>query len=287
MDIDAAAAQLDGVPPLDDQVRLDLAFGEESTRHLLMQSAAGDEITGYAHVRLPSKNTAGTAAHVVVHPRFRRRGFASALLARLADTVAPYALQVWAHGDLPAARSLAGRAGLHRVRELWRLQRSLAEPLPEPVYPPDVTVRTFAPGADEAAWLAVNAAAFADHPEQRSVTADGLAQRMAQPDFDSGGFFLAERDGQLVGSHWTKVHPGAHGAEPTGEVYVLGVDPAAQGLGLGKALALTGLRHLADKGLPAVMLYVEGANPSAVALYSRLGFDHVATDVLYASSAGD
>ena len=66
-----------------------------------------------------------------------------------------------------------------------------------------------------------------------------------------------------------------------GEVYVVGVDPDAQGRGLGGALTLAGLHHLAARGLDEVILYVEADNAAAVATYRRLLFDVDALDVSY------
>ena len=82
----------------------------------------------------------------------------------------------------------------------------------------------------------------------------------------------------MLGFHWTKVHGPA-----LGEVYVVGVDPDAQGRGLGRALTLVGLHHLADRLGPAadVTLYVEGDNAAAVKTYRRLDFDVFARDVAY------
>lgn len=286
--LDRAAALADGVAALDDQVRLDLQYGDESVLHFLARRPGDDIVTGYGHLRFADapagdrSTPAAAVGHLVVDPRFRRVGLASALLASMQEA-SPERLSMWAHGDLAAARQLADRSGWHRARELLRLHRDLATPLPPPTYPSDVTVRTFRVGHDEAAWLALNAAAFADHPEQGSVTAHGFAQRMAAAGFDPAGFFLVERGGDLLGFHWTKVHPaGDLGPEPVGEVHVLGVHPAAQGLGLGKALSLTGLRYLQARRLGEAMLYVEGDNPAALALYTRLGFTRAAVDVLYA-----
>jgi len=66
-----------------------------------------------------------------------------------------------------------------------------------------------------------------------------------------------------------------------GEVYVVGVDPAYQGLGLGRAVTVLGLAHLRERGLTRAMLYVDADNDAAVATYSRLGFTRFAADVMY------
>jgi mycothiol synthase len=166
-----------------------------------------------------------------------------------------------------------------------------------------ITIRTFRPGIDDEAWLAVNSAAFAHHPDQGSWTLDDLKARMAEPWFDPDGFFVATTAGddgseQMVGFHWTKVHGGlvthahdgsglhsheGHGHDPIGEVYVIGVLPSVAGQGLGRALALIGLQHLRTLGLPDAMLYVEGDNLAARRLYESLGFRHWDTDVMFSS----
>jgi mycothiol synthase len=89
---------------------------------------------------------------------------------------------------------------------------------------------------------------------------------------------------KLLGFHWTKIH----GAD-LGEVYVVGVDPTAQGRGLGATLTLVGLHHLAQRlsqsEQPVVMLYVEADNSAAVKTYQRLGFDVFSVDTAYAASS--
>ncbi len=276
--LEATARATDRAEPLNDQVRMDLQFPDPAARHLLARLPDG-RIIGYAHLRRTESGLG--SAHLVVSPDQRRHGVGTALVERLVEEAGPAGLRVWAHGDEAAARLLSGRLGFARVRDLWHMTRSLTEPLPAPAYPSDVAVRTFVPGNDEQAWVTLNARAFADHPEQGATSSADLEHRMRQPWFDPAGFFLAERAGRLVGFHWTKVHAAVAGGSGRGEVYVVGVDPQAQGLGLGKALTLTGLSYLRNIGLDSCVLYVESDNAPAVAVYRRLGFTTSSVDVMY------
>ncbi|MEU7566731.1 mycothiol synthase [Streptomyces fradiae] len=294
LDLIAEAARTDGMQAVSEQGRLQLkAFltardadaaegsGEgggrrEGVRHLLL--SVGDRLVGYAQLE-DTDPVEAPAAELVVDPAMRGRGHGRALgSALLAES--GKRLRVWAHGGKPAARHLAQVLGLTLFRELRQLRRPLAPlDIPEPVLPAGVAVRTFAPGRDDAAWLALNAAAFAHHPEQGALTQRDLDDRKAEPWFDPKGFFLAEResDGALVGFHWTKVHA----EERLGEVYVVGIAPDAQGGGLGKALTATGLRHLAAQGLPTAMLYVDADNPAALRVYEGMGFTTHEVDLMY------
>ncbi|MCZ2526678.1 mycothiol synthase [Streptomyces sp. NPDC059506] len=273
------AARQDGPSAVSEQGRLHLRRPRAGVRHLLLH--ADGRLVGYAQLE-DTDPVEAPAGELVVHPSYRGRGHGRALgEALLAES--GRRLRVWAHGGHPAARHLAGALGLFLFRELRQMRRPLTGlVLEEPVLPEGVLVRTFVPGRDEADWLAVNAAAFAHHPEQGGWTSRDLADRLAEPWFDPAGFFLAVRGERIVGFHWTKVHE----AERLGEVYVLGVDPAEQGGGLGKALTTIGLRHLADdRGLPTAMLYVDADNAPAVAVYERLGFTTHETDLMYRTEA--
>jgi mycothiol synthase len=282
----AAVHATDGIAPLSEDARYTVAHGGKGVKHLTL-SLPDRTAIGYAHL-VPAQDGApddDMSGELLVSPAYRRRGFGSALATELVRCAAGRAVRVWAHGDLPAAAALANSTGFTRVRSLWQLRVSLKDAaVPEAAFPPGVTVRTFQPGADERAWLAVNRRAFAHHPEQGSWTSDDLRLREEEPWFDPAGFFLAERDGRLAGFHWTKVHAdGGENGEPIGEVYVVGVDPDQQGGGLGRALTLAGLAHLRDRGLANVMLYVDEDNTAAVRMYLSLGFTRWSADVMYRS----
>lgn len=224
-------------------------------------------------------------AEVAVDPAVRGRGVGTALVRAAIERQGA----VWAYGDLPAARSVAARLGLARTRVLLQMRRPLPIDPAGPPVPPGVRIRPFEPGRDDEAFLRVNARAFAGHPEQGRLDRAGLGDEMSQDWFDPAGFFLAVSDpgDELLGFHWTKVHDQDRSAGrtdepgPIGEIYVLGVDPDAGVRGLGTVLTDVGLRHLAGRGLRAVMLYVEADNDPALRLYQRAGFVVHLTNVVY------
>jgi mycothiol synthase len=272
-----AATAADGVSPLSEHVMLHLRYGGDHQARDLLVHRDG-EIAGYAHLD-PASPGEGPSGELVIHPGYRNQGLGLALARALVAEAGGQPLRVWAHGDRPAAARLAAAAGFGQVRSLWQMRRPLADEIAPPKVAEGIVIRPFEVGRDEDAWLAVNARAFAHHPEQGGWTGDDLRMREQEPWFDPDGFFLAERDGRLVGFHWTKVHD--EGPEPIGEVYVVGVDPGEQGTGLGRALTVIGLRHLRSRQLSHVMLYVDGTNTAAIRLYESLGFSRWNTDVMF------
>jgi len=259
-------------PPLSEQALLRLTAGPP-VRHLVYDEDA--TLLGYA--QLDPSELACAVELVATDPLV-----ASELLDAAGRLVEPRLLRLWAHGRNSVAAQAAAQSGWQPVRTLLQLRRSLADlDLPQPPLPEGVSIGAFRPGIDNDAWLAVNARAFASHPEQGRWGPADLADRLAAPWFDPAGFLLAVRGEQLLGYHWTKVHTDT--AEPMGEVYVLGVDPAAQGLKLGKALLVAGLRHLRERDLGTVLLYVEADNSTARSLYESLGFTVFARDIQFAA----
>lgn len=268
-DLVACADRADGVSPLNEAALLALTRPGEERHHLV--HAQGRTI-GYAQT-----DPAGGTAQLVVDPGHRRRGHGTELLRRV---LADRATGVWAFGDRPPARAFAAARRLVVVRGLLVMARPLSPTAP-PAPPDGLTLRAFTP-ADAEAFLALNARAFAGHPEQGRLSLADLEARMAEPWFAPEGLILAQDPSGLVGFHWTKPHPGT-----TGEVYVLGIDPGAQGRGLGRLLLQAGLAHLAALGCTEVILYVESDNTAAVGLYGREGFQVRSTDVLYSPERVD
>ena len=276
-DVADAAAHTDGYRPFNEQALLDAASGRRSPQLLLEgEDAVGAAIVGRDEIDL------------VVHPRYRRRGHATAALRRMLEDEGGMSgdLRAWAHGDLPGARALADRFGFSADRTLLQLERPLtdADAAAAPALPDGIEIAAFAAG-DAADWVRLNALVFATHPEQGAITEADLAARQAEPWFDAGDLLLARESasdgeavpGRIVGYNWLKIEPGAR----LGEIYVLGVHPDAAGLGLGRALMLAGLARLRQRGCTAVELYVEAESTTPVRLYRSLGFVDRTVDVQY------
>lgn len=259
----AACAAHDGVPPFNDQALVELERGGRRT--------IGDADA------LAVVSDRDREVELAVSPAARGRGRGGELARRVAAELG--AFDAWSHGDLPAARAIAASLGMERVRTLLQLRApvpSAAAGADAPDRLPD-GVRGFVP-ADASALLALNAAAFAHHPEQGRMTADDLAARMAEPWHDDANLVVAEGAGSsgsggLDAFAWVK---------PDGDVaelYVLGVSPFRQGAGLGRRMLSAAFARMRAVGATTAHLYVEGDNAPALALYERAGFRQWAIDV--------
>lgn len=256
-DVAADSEAADGASPIDEATWLSLRNRPDDVAWWVSED-------GFAVV-------IGDDLSLAVRPTARGRGVGGSLVEQ---ALASYdgRLQAWSHADHPAAARLAERHGFARVRELWVMRRPSGGPSGDVTLPDGVVIRSYHQ-RDESELLRVNAAAFASHPEQGSLSADDLAERMGEPWFDPTGLLVAINRGTMLGFHWTKQHSPA-----LGEVYVVGVDPQAQGRGLGKALTRAGLNYLSGRGVSEVELYVESDNAAAIAIYDGLGFTHDAHD---------
>ncbi len=270
------AAEHDGFRSLSDQLWLQLVNRDQVPFAAVLAFDELDRMVAYAQL---AEGNQSTGIELVVSPDLRSETtvLAPLLLHAAFDEIAAVGggtVYWWVHRPDDTADSIAGDVGLTLGRRLLQLRRAL--PMDETT---DVETRAFVVGRDETEWLRVNNAAFHDHPEQGGWTIDTLRQREVEPWFDPQGFRLHERDGRLAAFCWTKVHDGV--TPPLGEIYVIAVDPAFQGLGLGRAMTLAGLDHLASQGLTVGMLHVDGANKAALSLYERLGFSPHHADHAY------
>ena len=274
------ACRAHGRPPLAEPKLAQLRAGAGGWSGVLAYDGA--RLVGYAHVRwAPAGAGPRAQAEVVVHPDHRGGGLAEELADGVRRTLAGEGggvLYVWVRRVRDPSATFATRVGMTVQRRLAYMDRPLDAVPPPARLPGGVTLRAHRPDVDDAELRRVNNAAFAGHPENGGWGPEELRRRRALPWFDAAGLLMAWRGPQLVGFHWTKV---VDGDEPTGEVYVLAVDPSARRLGLGRALLRTGLRHLHARGCRRAVLYVDLADRPAVGLYHAEGFTTRHVDVCY------
>jgi mycothiol synthase len=277
----------DGTPPIAEHILLHLRYGgDKADSHLLVEK--DNQVIGYAHLD-QTDLVAGPSVELVVDPSYRGAGVGKALLSE-AIKICGKSLRLWVHGEQEVAHSLAASFNFEKIRTVLQMSKSLTDIQPLPVIDKEIIIRSFLPGIDSDAWLELNNKVFIDHPEQGGWHLSDLNHRLSEEWFDEKGFFIVEKNKQVIASTWTKVH-GAHShdhdgeashAHPAiGEIYITAVDPAYTGLGIGKALTITALNYLKYQGLTDAMLYVDFDNKAAVNLYDSLGFKLSSKDILY------
>ena len=157
------------------------------------------------------------------------------------------------------------------MRRILKLHRSLQEPVNPVAH--NFHIITFDTQLHPKLWLELNNRIFSTHPDQGNWVLADLENRMHEPWFDPHGFFLCIMDEKIVGFCWTKIHQDLVNKEPIGELYVIGVDPAHSGKGIGKTLCTQGLHYLKNNGITQAMLYVDEDNEAGKGLYKTLGFN--------------
>ena len=267
------AWRADGARPLNDHLWLDLREGgRRGFAGIVARDTGHAHPIGYCQV---SRGNQSWSLDLVIHPhhRYDSLEIAPELLRAAVEVVADEGgghVHWWVFEANNIHHRLAAEVGFRHGRRLLQMRRPLPLPEAELARIEEFEVTRFRPGTDEDAWLAVNNAAFADHPEQGAWTRDTIESRQREPWFEPAGFLLHWSGDRLDGFCWTKVHVDTD--PPMGEIYVIGVDPDRRGTGLGRRMAVAGLHHLASRGLSMAMLYVDADNHSAMAMYEAMGF---------------
>ena len=277
----------DGTPPIAEHILLHLRYGgDKADSYLLVEKDY--QVIGYAHLD-QTDLVAGPSVELVVDPSHRGAGVGKALLSE-AIKICGKTLRLWVHGEQEAAHNLASSFNFEKMRTVLQMSKSLSDIQPAPVIDKEIVIRSFLPGIDSKEWLDLNNRVFKDHPEQGGWQISDLNHRLSEEWFDEKGFFIVEKNKQVIASTWTKVH-GAHshdhGSEAShdhpaiGEIYITAVDPAYAGQGIGKALTITALNYLKYQKLSDAMLYVDAENLAAITLYNSIGFTQSSRNVLY------
>ena len=279
--------QRDGVGPLGDETWAGLGGRSEHEDVGLFVAAPSGDLCIYGHLAHHHELEWSFELAQIDAPDQAAQELARRALELVAEAGGGH-VTMWVHGITAGDDEFARAAGFVAERDLLQLRAPL--PLRTPArWPAGITVRTYRPGVDDDAWVAVNNRAFAGHPEQGAWTVDTLRHRREESWFDADGFLLAFDDDGLAGFCWTKVHDADPPREPAalGEIYVIGADPRWHGRGLGRALTAGGLESLAERGITIGMLFVDADNVAAVGLYRALGFTDHRVDRAYGCNVAD
>ena len=157
------------------------------------------------------------------------------------------------------------------MRHILKIHRSLSSALPTQEHSFEIV--TFDAAIHKEKWLALNNTVFVHHPDQGNWAMEDLENRMAENWFDSKGFFLAVKNGEIIGCCWTKIHHDLVNQDPVGELYVVGTAPEHHGRGIARALSVEAINYFVTKGLKHAMLYVDADNEKGIKLYQSLGFN--------------
>jgi mycothiol synthase len=210
----------------------------------------------------------------------------------------PPRLSWWVdRSDLFDAPQIAEAIGLRPHRELHRLQRPLPLPadLRRPLAPetaPETAeaaetdaetgadseaphITAFNPHLDTARWLDINNAAFNWHPDQGSWTDAHFREATRTSWWNPEDMRILRTAREMLGFCWVRFREEDN--IPTGEIFVIAVDPSAAGHGFGRALTIAGLDWMTANGAISANLWVEANNDRAIALYRSLGFEHCDT----------
>ncbi|MDE0137272.1 MAG: mycothiol synthase [bacterium] len=273
MDLIAIVAEKQGAPPFGEVLRA--AMNDPDGGGLGYAAWAGGSLVSYAFAAPNPDRRVWTLE--VADNSGRQERFLTDVVRGL-DAAGIEETVLWLH--TPAVEPPP--ALFTHERDLYRMAATLPVPGTRP--PPEgVRFAGFDADRDAQALIEVNNRAFEGHPEQGGWSTKDLARRTSMPWFDPRGVRTGWIDHRLVAFHWTKVHdtPAPDGGA-LGEIYVLAVDPAFLGRGLGRAIALEGLDYLfRHRKATRAILYVDSANVAAVNLYRRLGFATEHTDRAY------
>jgi mycothiol synthase len=245
-----------------------------------------DRLIACARLQLSPVEESATEGRfwLYVHPDVRGQGVEDTMIAWVEAETRIYAqanghaeryrLFTTARQDKEERRNLLVQQGFRLVRYFFTMHRSFTTPLAPPAVPHRFRIRPVEMPQDLAAYVALGNAAFAEHWHHRDETEDDLLRQMQDPGYRPELDLLAiAPTGDLVG-FCTCTLDELFLPKQSGCVLGLGTHPSYRGIGLGRALLLTGLHRLCDQELLGADISVDGENPTgAVHLYESVGFE--------------
>lgn len=175
--------------------------------------------------------------------------------------------------------------GFASDRYFFNMERSLAEPIPEPQFPKGFILRCMKLEEDVEAWVDLHNNSFIDHWNFHPLTLENfkhwLKEASYRPDLD---LIAVTADNTFAACCHCNINTekNARMGRKRGVVEILGTRRGFRRMGLGKAMLLAGLHRLQEAAMDTARLGVDADNPSgALRLYESVGFRKVRTNINY------
>jgi mycothiol synthase len=252
-----------------------------------------------AHVNVDAQVRAGKVVHWIegsVRQDRRREGIGRALLAwaerHSASLVArgatlglelPHVLGFGALESIPAAVAFAASTDYSPIRYGFQMRRPLDVPIPDAELPAGIELRAVREEDHRPIWDA-DVEAFLDHWEPRERDDGDFEATFAYPDLDTSLWRVAWDGDEVAGSVMNAIftEENAKIGIKLGWLEHVSVRKPWRGRGIAKALIVSSLHALGERGMAVAVLGVDAENPTgALALYEGLGFRRHETWVAY------
>ncbi|MBW4631291.1 MAG: GNAT family N-acetyltransferase [Iphinoe sp. HA4291-MV1] len=178
--------------------------------------------------------------------------------------------------------------GFTRDRYFFTMERSLAEPIPQPQFPGGFTLRQMNGEQDAPAWVELHNQSFIDHWNYHPLTVENLKYWLNEPTYRPELDLIATAaDGTFAAFCHCYVDPdyNARTGLNEGWVRILGTQRGFRRMGLGRAILLCGLHCLKAADMETARLGVDADNPNgALRLYESIGFRKKNTRIMYVKS---
>ena len=274
---EAAAWPPSGSPIADQVLARWTRRGVRPEEHVRVLDEGRAGLQAYWHAAPFSDSSGRVGFDIAVHPRFRRQGLGSAILALIEADAASYGNRVTcpvfvpAVGDMPVGAYFLQTRGYRTDHGYWHMRLDDIARQASPVWPEGISVRGIINlEEDVETWCRLVMRAF-----NEETTPSGVLAQMHEPGGSPDGYFFAVDDttGFAIGTSRARIDTSA-GVE-VGYIGTVGVIPEYRRRGIAEALIRHTLAYLAARGLNSATLFVERQNVAARHIYDAMGWQPI------------
>ena len=276
LDIEAEKLERSGRCALPQLIAENLGRPGYSPEQDLFLVEIAESIVGYMDV-VPELTIRRVILNCWVHPEHRRRGLAKELLSFAMHRAKELQAKV-AHVNIPedsvVAKSVLSRLGFEYVRRFLELRLDISKVPWQDTDPAALGCRHLQRGEEDKLTQIQNRS-FAGIWGYNPNTVEAITYRINLSNCSPEDVVLTLDREKVIGYCWTEItyEVEAGIGKRKGRIFMLGVEPDYQGMGVGKRVLLAGLAQLKSKGLRVAELTVDSENKAACALYQSVGFE--------------